>query len=168
MVKAELMSMSQWERDVLKVMALSLLGKRTQAEAGRLLGLCVRQVRRIEGRFAAGGRWREILHRVRGRPGNHRIDKRVKTRVLEAYQRQYPDFIACQREVAGGGVEGQAETLRQWLLEAGLWSRKRRRDHHRSRQERRACAGELVQMDSSAFPAHPRRVVARKRWSCWR
>ncbi len=55
MVKAELMSMSQWERDVLKVMAPGLLGKRTQAEAGRLLGLCVRQVRRIEGRLCAGG-----------------------------------------------------------------------------------------------------------------
>ncbi len=61
MVKAELMSMSQWERDVLKVMAPVLLGKRTQAEAGRLLGLSA------SGRCGGlkvvcgfGGRWRGI------------------------------------------------------------------------------------------------------------
>ncbi len=77
MVKAELMSMSQWERDVLKVMGAVLLGKRTQAEAGRLLGLCVRQVRRIEGRLCLEGDG-GVLHKLRGRPGNHRIDKQVK------------------------------------------------------------------------------------------
>ncbi len=91
------------------------------------------------------------MHKLRGRPGNHRIDKQVKTRVLEAYQRQYPDFgpTHASEKLQAAGLKVQAETLRQWLLEAGLWSRKRRRDHHRSRRERRACAGELVQMDSS-------------------
>jgi hypothetical protein len=39
------------------------------------------------------------------------------------------------------------QTLRRWLIEEGLWQR--RRDPHRSRQPRRACFGELVQMDAS-------------------
>ena len=33
--------------------------------------------------------------------------------------------------------------------DAGLWSRQRRRETHRSRRPRRACFGELVQMDAS-------------------
>ncbi|MBO0699844.1 MAG: ISNCY family transposase, partial [Zavarzinella sp.] len=41
------------------------------------------------------------------------------------------------------------ETLRRWLLAAGLWERKRHRDPHRTRRPRRACFGELVQMDAS-------------------
>jgi len=40
-------------------------------------------------------------------------------------------------------------TLGNWMLEAGLWNRKRRRDVHRSRRERKACFGEMVQADAS-------------------
>ena len=43
--------MSQRERDFLKVMAVPLSGRRTQAEADRLLQLSVRQVRRIQRRL---------------------------------------------------------------------------------------------------------------------
>jgi hypothetical protein len=40
-------------------------------------------------------------------------------------------------------------SARGLLLEAALWQRRRRRDCHRTRRERRACRGELVQMDAS-------------------
>ena len=42
--------MSQYERDLLKIMAPVLQSKRTQAEAARLLKLSERQVRRIQRR----------------------------------------------------------------------------------------------------------------------
>jgi hypothetical protein len=41
------------------------------------------------------------------------------------------------------------ETLRNWLLEASLWERKRRRQKHRQRRERRECFRELTQADGS-------------------
>src|SRR5581483_3216787 len=41
------------------------------------------------------------------------------------------------------------QTLRRWLIEEDLWQPRRRRDPHRSRRPRRACFGELVQMDAS-------------------
>ena len=41
------------------------------------------------------------------------------------------------------------ETLRQWLLAKGWWRIKRRRQKHRQWRERKACFGELVQMDGS-------------------
>ena len=42
-----------------------------------------------------------------------------------------------------------AETLRRWMLEEGLWSRRRKRKPYRQRRERRRHFGELVQMDGS-------------------
>lgn len=48
-------AMSQRERDRLKVMAGVLQGQRTQVEAGRLLGLTPRQIRRIQRRLEAEG-----------------------------------------------------------------------------------------------------------------
>jgi len=47
--------MSQHERDILKTMQPVLTGRRTVAEAARLLRLDVRQVRRIRRRLAAEG-----------------------------------------------------------------------------------------------------------------
>jgi hypothetical protein len=41
------------------------------------------------------------------------------------------------------------ETLRQWMLKEGLWSRERRGRAHRRRRERKAHFGELVQLDGS-------------------
>jgi hypothetical protein len=41
------------------------------------------------------------------------------------------------------------DTLRRWMLAAGLWSRARTRSPHRARRERKAHFGELVQLDGS-------------------
>jgi hypothetical protein len=41
------------------------------------------------------------------------------------------------------------DTLRRWMLAAGLWSRARQRSPHRQRRERKAHFGELVQLDGS-------------------
>jgi hypothetical protein len=142
--------MSQDERDVLKVMAGVLQGRRTQVEAGRLLSLSERQIRRIQRRLEKQGD-RGVVHRLRGRPGNRRKAPAFKRRVLEAYREDYPDFdpTHASEKLAARGLAVHQETLRLWLLEAGLWKRKRRRDCHRTRRARRACAGELVQMDAS-------------------
>src|SRR5262249_61414090 len=50
---------------------------------------------------------------------------------------------------AGRGLAVGPARPRGWLLAEGLWRRRRRRDPHRSRRPRRACFGELVQMDAS-------------------
>ena len=44
---------------------------------------------------------------------------------------------------------GGHDTLRRWMLAAGLWSRARKRSPHRQRRERKAHFGELVQLDGS-------------------
>ena len=44
------------------------------------------------------------------------------------------------------------DTLRRWMLAAGLWSRARKRSPHRRRRERMVHFGELVQLDGSVHP----------------
>src|SRR6516165_6090641 len=143
-------AMSQRERDVLKIMHDVLKGERTQAEAAELLDLCVRQVRRIQRKLEAGGD-AAIVHGLRGKPSNHQPDPQLKRSVLAAYRQRYSDFgptFACEK-LAEEGLDVCPQTLRRWLIAAGLWQRQRRRETHRSRRPRRACFGELVQMDAS-------------------
>ena len=49
------------------------------------------------------------------------------------------------------------ETLRRWMLAEGLWSNARKRKAHRSRRERRAHFGELVQLDGSFHEGYQKR-----------
>jgi hypothetical protein len=142
--------MSQRERDVLKVMQVVLDGKRTQAEAARLLKRSVRQVRRIQRKLEADGDG-ALVHGLRGRPSNHQHESSLRRRVVNAYRSRYSDFgptLACEK-LAAEQLHVGVETLRRWLLAEGLWERRRRRDPHRSRRPRRSCFGELVQMDAS-------------------
>src|SRR5437868_2506190 len=142
--------MSQKERDVLKVMHAVLAGERTQAEAARLLGLSTRHVRRLQRKLERGGD-AALVHGLRGRPSNHRPDPAFRRAVLDAYRARYADFgpTFASEKLAGEGLAVGPQTLRRWLLAAGLWQRRRRRDPHRSRRPRRACFGELVQLDAS-------------------
>ncbi len=100
--------MSQPERDVLKVMSLVLKSERTQSEAARLLGLSVRQVRRIQRRLEAEGNG-GVVHRLRGRPSNRQLCTTGREQVLEVYP----------RELSGFGPSWQARSWRSaawWCL----------------------------------------------------
>jgi len=143
-------AMSQKERDRLKVMSTVLDGKRTQAEAARLLKRSVRQVRRLQRKLELQGD-PAIVHKLRARPSNHRIDPAHREGVLAQYRARLlgfgPTFAA--EKLRQMGLPVAVRTLRDWLLAEGLWQRQRRRDKHRRRRERRPCRGELVQADGS-------------------
>lgn len=143
--------MAQRERDVLKVMALVLKGDRTQVEAARLLKRSVRQVRRLQRRLESRGDG-AVVHGLRGRPSNRRIDVAVRQAALALYRAKYTGFgptLAAEKLAEDDRVTVKVRTLREWLLAEGLWTRQRRRDRHRSRRARRACLGEMVQADAS-------------------
>ena len=149
-VQPDLLAMSQRERDVLKVMQGVIEGKRTQAEAARLLKRSVRHVRRLQRRLETAGD-ATLVHGLRGQPSNNCYDDEFRRRILQAYRRRYRDFgpTLASEKLAAEGLAVGVETLRRWLLAAGLWERRRHRDPHRSRRPRRECFGELVQMDAS-------------------
>ncbi len=143
-------AMSQRERHRLRVLHSVLEGQRTQTEAARLLRLTPRHVRRLLKRLQHQGD-AALIHGLRGQPSNHRKDAKLRRRVLQLYRKDYHDFgpTFAADKLAERGLEVSPDTLRRWLLAEGLWQPHRRRQQHRSRRLRRACFGELVQMDTS-------------------
>jgi hypothetical protein len=144
--------MSRKERDRLKVVEQIKCGSLSQQEGARLLRLSPRQLRRIMNRHDEQGD-RGLVHRGRGRTSNRRIDSQVRARAVALLEERYHDFgptLAAEHLAQDAGIVVSRETVRQWMLERGLWSGTRPRRPHRRRRPRRACFGELVQMDTSA------------------
>ncbi len=143
--------MSRKERDRLKVIEQVEQGLMSQLKAAEALRLSVRQVRRIQGRYRRDGD-RGLVHRSRGRPSARRIDEAVRRRALEWIESRYRDFgptLAGECLAEEQGIEVSRETVRRWMMEAGLWHGSRKKRPHRRRRARRPCRGELVQMDTS-------------------
>ena len=130
-------AMSQKERDVLKILHGVRHGERTQAQAARLLGFSVRHIRRLQRKLQAHGD-QALVHGLRGRPSNHRLDPTLRRKVLAAYRRRYADFgpTFASEKLAQEGLGVCPQTLRRWLVAEGLWQRRRRRDPHRRRRPR--------------------------------
>ena len=150
-MKKDRIVMSQRERDVLKVMSLVLSGKRSQVEAGRLLKLSTRQVRRLQRRMECRGD-AGVVHGLRGRRSNNAADALLKAKALSLCRGVYSGFgptLAAEKLAADHGLLVSRESLRRLLLAEGLWQRQRDRDKHRCRRERRACFGEMIQADGS-------------------
>lgn len=141
--------MSAKERERLKVLERVKRMELTLADAARVLGVSYRQAKRQYTRYRDEGD-DGLVHRGRGQTGNRRLA--FKEKVLERYRERYPDFgptLAAEKLVEEG-YELSDETLRLWLVEAGLWKvRPRPKSRHRSWRERRAHFGELLQLDGS-------------------
>ena len=121
------------------------------AKAAELLGVSYRQVLRLWKRFQLDGA-SGLKHGLRDRVSNHRFDAGRRERVLELYRAKYGDFgptLAVEYLGKLAGEELSEETLRQWLIEAGMWSARRRGAPHRQWRERREHWGEMIQRDGS-------------------
>ncbi|MBV8781555.1 MAG: ISNCY family transposase [Phycisphaerae bacterium] len=118
--------------------------------AAEVMGVSLRQARRMWKRFSADGD-AGLVHRLRGQVSNRRLSEEVRQRAVKLHQEKYADFgptLACEK-LAGEGLVLSPDTLSALLKERGLWRRRRRRDRHRQRRERRASFGSMVQMDGS-------------------
>ena len=144
--------MSQKERDRLKVMAQVKAKKMAQQEAAEILRLSVRQVRRLLRRYEKGGD-AGLVHQLRGRRSNRRMEPSVRDQAVALISAHYGDYgptLASEVLAAEHGVVASRETLRGWMMEADLWQSRRAKVHHRQWRERKACFGELAQMDTSS------------------
>lgn len=122
-----------------------------QREAGELLGLTTRQVRRLMQRVRLEGE-AGLVHRSRGRPSNRRYPAALQARVLRLYGRYYGDFgptLAAEQLAERHGLTLSAETVRRWLRAAGVTHFQRRARPHRTWRARQAHVGALLQMDGS-------------------
>ena len=143
--------MSVRERDRLKLMRALVEGRMKQGQAAELLGISVRQVQRIVRRYRLEGD-KGLVHQSRGQPSKRKIPGGTVDRAVKCIGEQYGDFgptLAAEKLAEGHGIQVSPETVRKWMIKAGLWKPRRARVHHRQWRQRKACRGEMVQMDTS-------------------
>src|SRR5262245_1005650 len=128
----------------------------TLGAAAELLGLSYRQAKRVYRRYRVEGA-KGLTHRGVGRRSNRTTRPEIRERALALIREKYGGAIderfgptlAAEHLASEDALVVDHETLRRWMLAAGLWSRARRRSPHRRRRERKAHFGELVPLDGS-------------------
>src|SRR5271167_3682558 len=122
----------------------------TSAAAAQLLGLERRQVFRLLKVYRTDGPT-GLISRRRGCPSNRRKPAELRSEALAIIRERYWDFgptLAAEKLREVHGLSLGRETLRLWMIEAGIWAdRKQRRKQVHQPRHRRECVGELVQID---------------------
>src|SRR6202162_226015 len=116
-----------------------------------LMRVSYRQAKRLWKRYQAGGIAR-LQHGNAGRRSNRARLAKQRKKILQKVEEKYAGFgptLAAEHLGMEDRLPVHPETLRRWMLSAGLWKKARQRKQHRRRRERRAHFGELVQMDGS-------------------
>lgn len=127
--------------------------------AATLMAVSYRQAKRLYRRYGAEGA-KGLKHRSAGRSSNRATATKIRQRALALIRAKYGGDVevrfgptlAAEHLASEDGLTVDHETLRRWMLAAGLWQRARKRSPHRRRRERRAHRGELVQLDGSFHP----------------
>ncbi len=143
--------MSRKERDRLTILTRVKQQVMTLVVAAGLMGLGYRQAKRVWRRYQAHGD-AGLVHRSRGQPSERRTAPEVRARILARYDQRYAGFgptLAAEYLARADRLVVDHETLRRWLIAAGTRTVRRRRQRHRQWRERKACLGQMVQLDGS-------------------
>jgi transposase len=147
-----LLEMSAKELTRLEVIQRLSRKEMSQGEAGTMLSLSVRQIKRLLKAYRQKGA-AGLVSKHRGRKGNNRLAEDVKKKALNLLKTKYKGFgptLAHEKLLEREKVKLSDESVRKLMIEEGLWKPKKARkvEIHQLR-ERRACFGELVQIDGS-------------------
>jgi transposase len=140
-------------------MARVQAGTLSLGSAATLMAVSYRQARRLYRRYRAEGA-SGLRHRSADRASNRATSAALRERVLRIVQEKYGGEVderfgptlAAEHLAREDDIRVDHETLRRWMLAAGIWSRARKRRPHRRRRERMAHFGELIQLDGSFHP----------------
>jgi len=152
-MEAERITLSQRERDRLKVLHEVQEKHLSQVAAAERLKVTDRQVRRMLLRIREHGDG-ALVHGLRGRPSNRKLAAGLERKVLARVGQRYADFgpTLAAEHLAKDGFLVSRETLRKWMSKAAFWRpRCQRVKKIHVWRERRASFGELVMQDSSPF-----------------
>jgi transposase len=148
----KLLEMSAKELSRLEVMQRVARKQMSQKEAGRILDLSTRQIKRLLKAYRQQGA-AGLVSKHRGRPGNNRLAEKVKKQALNLLKTKYRGFgptLAHEKLVEKERLQLSDESVRQLMIAEGLWKpRKAKKTTVHQLRERRACFGELVQIDGS-------------------
>ena len=148
--------MSSRELERVAVMGRVKTGNLKLSDAAVMLELSYRQTKRVWRRYRqAGGKG--LKHGNADRASNRSKPAKLRRRGVTLVRRKYGGgkgepfgpTLAAEHLAEEDGIAVDHETLRRWMLEEGLWSRRRKRREHRQRRQRKSHFGELVQLDGS-------------------
>jgi len=151
MVGKDIIAMTQGELKRLHVIRKALDKLITQAEAAGIIGICLRQAQRIARAVKAQGD-KGVIHKSRGQASNRALPNKIKDKALKLYKEKYHDFgptLGSEKLFEIDKIKINDETLRLWLLQAGISYKKRKARPHRQWRERKHSFGEMIQMDGS-------------------
>ena len=147
-----LLNMSSKELSRLEVMHRLSEKRMRQQEAGRILQLSVRQIKRFLQAYRRQGA-AGLVSKHRGRRSNNRLSEELKRKALNLLKTKYQGFgptLAHEKLVEKDKLKLSDESVRKLMVEEGLWkARKAKQVAVHQLRERRACFGELVQIDGS-------------------
>jgi transposase len=127
-------------------------GELRAQDAAILLGVGRRQIYRLLDRLRSGGP-EALVSWKRGRPSNRAFKTELRDQVLDLVRQHYHDFgptLAAEYLVERHQISISHETLRKWMIKAGIWKdRDARRPRPYQPRYRRDCRGELIQIDGS-------------------
>ncbi|EKI0251137.1 ISNCY family transposase [Enterobacter asburiae] len=122
----------------------------TTLMAAQRLGISDRQCRRLLSRYRESGPL-GMANRRRGKPSNNQLPDGLARYALSIIRERYTDFgptLACEKLAELHDVHLSKETVRSLMVKAGLWiPRKQRAPKIQQPRYRRACCGELIQID---------------------
>jgi transposase len=152
MEKRETITLDGRAQQRLYVLNHVIAGELTADEAGRVLKLSVRQVRRLLDRYRADGA-AGLVHGNHGRSPAHRTGDELRDRLVELATTTYAGVNRAHLAELLAEHEGlvvPVRTLRRVLAEGSVAPvRSRRPAGHRRRRERMAREGQMVQTDGS-------------------
>jgi transposase len=144
--------MSTKELKRLEVMQKLEEKRMRQQEAACILGVSIRQVKRLLKSYRCDGA-QGLASKRRGCKSNNRLSEGTRKKALGLLRSKYEGFgptLACEKLVELEGLQISDESVRQLMIVEGLWKpRKARKVVVHQMRERRACFGELVQIDGS-------------------
>jgi DNA-binding Lrp family transcriptional regulator len=144
--------MTTQDRDRVKVLHEVKKKHITQKEAADQLGLSRRWVKKLMKRLRKEGD-RGVLHRSRGKASNRKIALKVQQKAVRIVRAEYGDFgptLAAEYLGEQHAIAVGKETLRQWMIQDGIWKPKAAKvENVHVWRPRRSCLGELVQWDTS-------------------
>ena len=151
MAGRDIIAMTQEELKRLHVIRKALDKDITQLEAAEIIGIGLRQAQRIARVVRIEGD-KGVIHKSRGQSSNRALPNKVKDKALRLYKEKYHDFgptLGSEKLFEIDKIKINDETLRLWLLQAGIPYKKRRKRPHRHWRERKHSFGEMIQMDGS-------------------
>ena len=136
----------------LKIIQRVFQGEMTVVQAALVLGISERQCYRVKARVGKAGA-KGVVHGNRGRPCKRKTKEKVVNRIVELAQGKYQGFNdhhLTEKLEEQEKIKLCREKVRQLLRAHGIASPKKRRGiQHRSRRERRASEGMMLEVDGS-------------------